>query len=294
MDGPCVEVREADFPRKLLIDAHFPEPWVCSGMSEHERASVVEAAALAGSEVAAEFFRTDIEVETKGGKTDVVTQADRDAQRRVIEVIRESFAEDAMVGEEEDELKQVPETGAAWVIDPIDGTNNYVRDIPLWATSVAAVVEGEAVAAANVLPAVDDVFLADGDGVWLNGESVSVSDRADPETFAVSPTIWWGFDERDDYAAVCEGIVENFGDMRRFGSAQVTLSMVASGQLEATLTDVETNPWDTVAGVFMVREAGGVVTDVHGDRWTPDSQGLVASNGEAHDVVLDAAQRALE
>jgi len=263
-------------------------------MSESDRAAVVESAARAGSRVAEEFYRTDIDVETKGGKTDVVTHADRDAQRRVIEVVRESFPEDAIVGEEEDELKEVPDSGAAWVIDPIDGTNNYVRDIPMWATSVAAVVDGEAVAAANIVPALGDAYVADDSGVRLNGETVSVSDSTDPETFAVAPTIWWEFADRDAYADVCRGVVENFGDMRRFGSAQVTLSMVAAGQLEATVTDVETNPWDTVAGVFMVRQAGGTVTDVHGDHWTPESEGLVASNGEAHDLVVDAARRAIE
>ena len=255
-----------------------------------DRVAVAERAARAGSEVAHAAFRTGIDVETKTGKTDVVTQADREAQRRVIEVIRETHQEDAIVGEEEDELKEVPEAGAAWVIDPIDGTNNFVRDTQIWATSVAAVRDGEAVAAANVLPALGDAYIASEGSVTLNGEPIAVSEKTDPETFAVAPTIWWGFDRRDEYANVCRAVVERFGDMRRYGCAQAVLSMVASGQLEAALTNVYANPWDTVAGAFMVRQAGGVVTDVHGDRWTPDSEGLVASNGEAHDVVLDAAR----
>ncbi len=257
---------------------------------DEDRASVAERAAIAGSEVAFEAFRTGIDVEIKSGKTDVVTQADRDAQRRVIEVIRESHPEDAIVGEEEDELKEVPDTGAAWVVDPIDGTNNFVRDVQIWATSVAAVKDGEAVAAANVLPALGDTYVA-GDGeVTRNGEPVSVSHRSDPETFAVVPTIWWGFDERDQYAAACEAIVERFADMRRYGCAQAALSMVASGQIEGAITNVTVNAWDSVAGVHLIRQAGGVVTDVHGDRWEPGCDGLVASNGEAHDVVLEAAQ----
>ncbi|MGB9987768.1 inositol monophosphatase family protein [Salarchaeum japonicum] len=263
-------------------------------MSERERAAVVESAARAGARVADEFFRTDIEVETKNGKTDVVTHADRDAQREVIEVVRESFPEDAIVGEEEDELKAVPDRGPVWVIDPIDGTNNYVRDIPVWATSVAAVEDGAAVAAANVLPALGDVYVSNEDGVWLNDEPISVSDEDDPEGFTVSPTVWWSFADRDEYAGICEGLVERFGDLRRFGSAQATLSMVAAGQLEATVTNVETNPWDTVAGVHMVRQAGGRVTDIEGEPWTPESTGLVASNDTRHEDVLAAARRAIE
>ncbi|WP_232685955.1 inositol monophosphatase family protein [Halobacterium zhouii] len=255
-----------------------------------DRVDVAERAARAGGEVAHAAFRTGIDVETKDGKTDVVTQADREAQHRVIEVIRESHEEDAIVGEEDDELKAVPESGAAWVIDPIDGTNNFVRDTQIWATSVAAVRDGEAVAAANVLPALDDTYVAGKNGVTRNGESIAVSEKTDPETFAVAPTIWWGFDRRDEYANACRAVVERFGDMRRYGCAQAVLSMVASGQLEAAITNVHANPWDSVAGVFMVRQAGGVVTDVHGERWVPGCEGIVASNDEAHDVVLDAAQ----
>jgi myo-inositol-1(or 4)-monophosphatase len=258
------------------------------------RAALAVEAAEAGAAVAAQRFRTGIDVEVKGGKTDVVTEADRLAQRRVIEAIRGEFPDDAVVGEEEDERKTVPEDGAAWVIDPIDGTNNFVRDGRVWATSVAAVVDGEAVAAANVLPAMGDTYAVGPDGVTRNGDPVAVSDAADPEVFAVSPTVWWPRDRRDEYAAVVREVVERFGDVRRYGCAQATLSMVADGGLEAAVTNLRANPWDTVAGVEMVRAAGGVVTDVYGDRWRHDSTGLVASNGEAHGELLEAVRVAEE
>ena len=256
------------------------------------RLELAERAATAGSEIASEGFRHDLTVETKSNKTDVVTEFDRRSQRRVIEVIEAEFPDDAIVGEEEDALKEVPAEGDVWVVDPIDGTNNFVRGIPLWTTSVAAVCDGETVAAANVCPALGDVYTADGDGAYLNGETISVSDRTDPETFTVCPTIWWDFDRREEYAATVEGIVKRFGDMRRFGCAQIVLGMVASGALDGTVTNVVPNPWDTVAGVFMVRRAGGTVTDIHGEPWTTESRGLVASNGEAHDEVLAAAREA--
>ena len=259
-------------------------------MNDDDRAALARRAATAGSEVAAREYRTGIDVETKSGKTDVVTEADRETQRRVIEVIREERPDDAIVGEEEDELKAVPDEGDAWVIDPIDGTNNYVREIPIWTTSVAAVRDGEPVAATNASPALGDTYVSGPDGVEVNGDAISVSERTDPATFTVAPTFWWGFDRRDEYAAICREIVERFGDMRRFGCAQLTLAMVARGSLEGTITNVAPNPWDTVAGVHMVRRAGGTVTDLDGDRWRHDSGGLVASNGEAHDEVLAAAR----
>ncbi|MFC6755171.1 inositol monophosphatase family protein, partial [Halorubrum tibetense] len=120
-----------------------------------KRAAVTEAAARAGARVANDAFRTDMPVEEKGAD-DVVTEADRAAQRTVIERIRESFPEDTVVGEEEDAHKRVPDEGAAWVIDPIDGTHNFVREIRFWGTAVAAVIDGEPVAAATVAPALGD------------------------------------------------------------------------------------------------------------------------------------------
>ena len=254
------------------------------------RATVAERAARAGGDLALDRFRSGIDVETKDGKTDVVTQADRDAQSRVIEVIREEFPDDAIVGEEEDALKEVPDQGPAWVIDPIDGTNNYVRNIPIWATSVAAVVDGEPVAATNAMPAIDDYYVADGERTRLNGDPVSVSRREDPEACTVSPTLWWDFDHREQYASAVRAIVERFGDMRRFGCAQATLSLVADGGLDGTLSDIYPNPWDTVAGVHLVRNAGGRATDIHGERWHHDSEGVVVSNGAVHATVLEAVR----
>ena len=254
-----------------------------------ERAAVAEAAARAGARVANDAFRTEIPVEEKGAD-DVVTEADRAAQRTVIERIRESFPEDTVVGEEEDARKRVPDEGAAWVIDPIDGTHNFVREIRVWGTAVAAVIDGEPVAAATVAPALDDSYTADLDGAYRNGEPMRVNDVADPRRGAVDPTLWWDYDARDEYANACEAIVDRFGDMRRLGAAQIVLPTVAAGGLEGTITNLRANPWDSVAGVFMIRQAGGTVTDLEGNRWRHDSVGLVASNGTLHDEVLAAAQ----
>ena len=254
-----------------------------------ERLAVAECAARAGGRVAHDHFRSDIDVESKG-EDDVVTEADRAAQRTVIESIRESFPDDAVVGEEEDERKTVPDEGASWVIDPIDGTHNYVRDIRMWGTAVAAVVDGEPVAAATVCPALGDVYTADGDGAYRNGDPIAVNDVADPHRATVSPTLWWDHDARDEYANACEGIVRRFADMRRFGAAQVVLPTVAAGGLEGVVSNLRANPWDSVGGVFMIRQAGGRVTDLEGNRWRHDSTGLVASNGSLHDEVLAAAR----
>lgn len=255
-----------------------------------DRVTTAERAARAGSSVALESFRTDLRVEQKGGKTDVVTRADSEAQTRVAAAIDDAHPDDAFVGEEDDAAKAVPASGAAWIVDPIDGTANFVRGRRDWGTAVAAVVDADPVAAAVDFPALGDTYVADESETRRNGERVSVSDRSDPERCTVVPTAWWGFDRRDEFAAAARAVVERFGDMRRPGCSQATLAGVADGAFDGAVTNVETHPWDTVAGVHMIRRAGGRVTDIDGNPWRHDSTGLVASNGRVHDELLDAAR----
>jgi myo-inositol-1(or 4)-monophosphatase len=258
---------------------------------------IVARAAEAGGSAALEQFRSGVPSETKGGADrvvnagDVVTRADKEAQRRTIERIREERSDGEVVGEEEDESKVVPEQGLAWIIDPIDGTYNYVRNKVYWATCVAAVRDGEPVAAVTTLPALGDRFHAGPDGVRFNDQPITVSDRTDPATFIVAPIALPPYGQREDYGDGIGDMFERFGDIRRIGSIQITLALVASGRLDGTVTASTTNPWDTVGGVSMVRRAGGTVTDKEGDRWTPESRGLVASNGNAHEELLAVAAR---
>ena len=257
---------------------------------DNDRARIARSAAEAGAAIASDRFRSDLEIETKAGKTDVVTRADRDAQTAVVDAITTAFPGEPVVGEEDQERAAVPEEGPAWIVDPIDGTDNYVRGIGVFATAVAAVVDGDPVASAVVFPALEDVYQAGPKGVFRNGEPITVSDRADPEVCVVCPLIWWDFDRRGEYAAANRAIVTRFGDMRRLGCAQAALGLVAAGAYDGVITNVEANPWDTVAGVHMIREAGGTVTDLEGDPWRHDSTGLVASNGHVHGEVLEAAR----
>ncbi|WP_436908608.1 inositol monophosphatase family protein [Halosimplex marinum] len=253
------------------------------------RRAAAERAARAGGEVAASLFRGDLAVETKDNETDYVTRADGEAQEAAVEVLRERYPDEPVVGEEADARKTVPETGRAWVVDPIDGSHNYVRGGRVWGTCVAAVRDGEPVAAATVCPALGDAYVAGEGPTERNGEVVAVSDRADPATCSVAPTVWWPSDRRDEFARAAEAVVTRFGDLRRPGSVQVALAQVAAGRLDAAITNVAVNPWDSIAGAHLVRRAGGRVTDLAGDRWRHDATGLVASNGAVHDDALAAA-----
>ena len=249
-------------------------------------------AAVEGATVAHRLFRTELDIETKGSKMDFVTRADTNTQRRVIEIIKNRYPEATIVGEEEDERKSLPEDGNAWVVDPIDGTTNFVRGAQLWTTTVAAVRNHETVAATTVAPALDDVYTADSNGTMLNGERTAVSTETDLEQFIVAPILRYGSERDEEFGDLLRGLIRQFGDLRRFGCAQVTLGMVASGTIDATIsTQPEPNPWDTIAGVYLVEQAGGTVTDLDGNRWTPDAEGIVASNGTRHDEVVEHVAR---
>lgn len=258
-------------------------------MAAHDRRIVAERAAQAGADVAAASFRRPLEVETKSGPTDLVTEVDRNAQEAVVEVIRSADPDGVVVAEEDGLDGTVPAEGTAWIVDPIDGTGNYVAGSRLWATSVATVVDGEAVAAATLMPAYGDEYALGPERVTRSGGPVSPSEREDPATFTVSP-LGVPRGGRERFAALCDVLLERTGDLRRLGCAQAALAMVASGELDAVVATRSLDPWDTVAGAAMVERAGGVVTDAQGDPWHPHADGLVASNGRAHDALVAAAR----
>ena len=257
---------------------------------------VATAAAAAGAQVAASGFDTDLDVDLKGdgtgpvGPADVVTESDREAQRHVVEVLEDRDPESTIVGEENDAAKTVPETGRAWVIDPIDGTYNFVRGLHYWTTSVAGTVNGEPVAACSVLPALETTYHADDSGAYRDDAAIAVSEQSAAASATVAPIIPPSYGERGTYVEGLGTLFERFGTTLRLCSAQATFALIANGSIDAAVTPQRPHPWDSLAGAYLVRQAGGVVTDLDGDRWTTDSDSMVASNGDVHDELLDAAQ----
>lgn len=252
-----------------------------------ERREMARTAAERGATVALDHFETDLDERVKSGKVDVVTEADEAAQDAVIEAIREHYPEEPIVGEEGDQRKTLPESGPAWVVDPIDGTNNFVHGVRRWATAVAFVRDGEPVVSVIEVPALAETYVADETGVSLNDAPIEVSDRSDPDTFVVATTLRYTSGLRDEYVTLMDNTIREFDQFQRVGSTQFTLALVARGSLDVAVGLGVADPWDTVAGVQMVRQAGGTVTDIDGERWRHDSDGLVATNGAAHDAVLD-------
>lgn len=264
---------------------------------ELDLTDIVTEAATAGGAVAVEGFAAETTAENKGdegvpaGPADVVTEFDRSAQRRVTEILNRHDPDAAIVGEENDANKTVPSTGRAWVIDPIDGTFNFVRGIHYWTTSVAATVDGEGVAACSVLPSLDTIYHADDTGAYRDGNRIEVSNRSELRSATVAPITPPPYGQRGDYVEGLSHLFDCWGTTVRFCSSQATLALLAQGSLEAAVTPQRPNPWDSLVGVHLIRRAGGTVTDIDGNPWTVKSDSLVASNGTVHGELLEIARQ---
>jgi histidinol phosphatase-like enzyme (inositol monophosphatase family) len=233
--------------------------------------AVADVASLAG-DTAHGLYSRSIPVERKGDGSPV-THADRTAERAAREWIGKRFPEHGIVGEELGVTR--PDAELRWFLDPIDGTQSYIRGVPLWG-SLAAVARGEEILAGAIYcPAVDElVCAAVGEGCWCNGVRVRVSNVAHLRDAAVLTT-----DPRmsshADRAAGWTTLASQAGIARGWSDCYGYL-LVATGRAEAMLDPVMT-PWDAAALLPVVSEAGGVITDWTG-RVTAFGDGIVASN----------------
>ncbi|MBC6449437.1 inositol monophosphatase family protein [Actinokineospora xionganensis] len=197
------------------------------------------------------------DVDTKSTATDVVTAADRAAERLIRERIAELRPEDAVLGEEDGGA--VGE-GVTWVVDPIDGTVNYLYGYPWYCVSVAARVDGHSVAGAIVEPVSGRVWTAaKGAGAWLDGRPLRVSTPESVELSLVSTGFAYSRQRRTDQAAVAARLLARVRDIRRGGSSAMDLCAVAAGWVDAYY-ERGLSPWDWAAGALIAAEAGAMVS----------------------------------
>ena len=243
------------------------------------RLEVAIAAARAAGEVALRHFRTALDVEFKDDRSPV-TRADRECEQRIIDVIRSAFPDHGFVGEE---LGEQPGVTARWIIDPIDGTKNFIRGIPYFATLIGLEEDGAITTGVVYAPAVDDLLYAQrGYGAFDRRGALRVSTiprlRESMVVFGGLGIFrragrWQGFERLVD----ASGRQRGFGDY--FGH-----TFVARGQAEA-MVELDLKPWDMAPIKILIEEAGGRFTDVAG---VPTIYGgsAVASNGLVHDEIL--------
>ena len=246
---------------------------------------VAQAACDEADELARTHFRRDLQIETKPDRS-FVTQADTAIERRIRERLTDAFPEHGLVGEE----YGTRDAGASvrWYIDPIDGTHNFIRGIPLFGTLLAVERDGELQAAVMSAPALDERWWAHrGGGAWARDRGV-----AEPRPIQVSGVTSLGDTQilygsgRDivesGRAPGFEALLRDVWRERGFGDFW-GYALIAEGAAEAMI-EVELSPWDAAAPALIVEEAGGRATDLDGRR-AIDSGTFLASNGRLHDTI---------
>ena len=201
-------------------------------------------------------------IETKSSPTDLVTEADREAEALIVRRILSARPDDGLLGEE-GALRE-GRSGLRWLIDPIDGTTNFVYGVPAYSVSIGVERDGEMVAGVVHDVAMQEAYTASlGAGAHVNGRPIHVGDRTDLAT-----TLWgigFAYDKlrRGNQANFYDRVMTHIRDVRRMGSAALDLCRVACGQLDGYF-EFQLNPWDIAAGRIVLTEAGGVAGGFHG------------------------------
>jgi myo-inositol-1(or 4)-monophosphatase len=226
------------------------------------------------------------------GRADLVTEVDEAAERAIQDAIRDFFPRDAFVAEEFSAAAEA--VGRRWIVDPLDGTVNYVHGHPFACVSIALVdEEGPRVGVINA-PFLGEVYHATrGGGAFLNGQVIGVSRVTDPAAtlLATGFPFKQGKGRVEVYFRLVSELVLTTHGVRRAGAAALDLAYVACGRVDGFF-EIGLAPWDVAAGILLVREAGGQVTGWPGDAEEPLRSGrIIATNGPVHPWLLETAGR---
>jgi myo-inositol-1(or 4)-monophosphatase len=199
-------------------------------------------------------------VESKSTATDLVSDADRVSEAAVKELLANERPDDGLLAEEGS--SQESASGRRWVIDPLDGTVNYLYGLPAWCVSVALEDAAGAAVAVVLDPLRDEIFTAErGAGARLNGHEIHVSGEERPERALIATGFSYSEDVRAEQAEVVARVLPRFRDIRRAGAAALDLSHVAAGRLDGYY-ERGLKPWDWAAARLIVSEAGGAVAEL--------------------------------
>ena len=224
------------------------------------------------------------DVAQKGAsEIDLVTVADRESEAAVLAVLRGRHPEHAILAEESGGDRG-RHAGGRFIVDPLDGTTNFAHGMPIFSVSIALEVDGVIVAGGVESPILGERFLAErGSGATRNGRPIAVSRT--PSLDRALLVTGFPYDRRariDHYLAPVRAFLLEAHGVLRLGSAALDLASVACGRLDA-FWEEGLSPWDTAAGMLLVQEAGGRVTDFRGDPFSPFGRETLASNGAIHE-----------
>lgn len=250
-----------------------------------------EAAARAGGRVLLDW-QGRITAREKGPK-DLVTEADLASQRAIEQIVLGAFPDHAFVGEEDTGVTHNDTAEYRWIVDPLDGTTNYVHRLQTFCVSVALEHQGEVIAGCVYDPMSDECYRASvGDGAFLNGEPIRVSRCAELPEALIAASFSADVPRDSEEVGRFMEILFTAQATRRLGSAALNLSYLAAGRLDGYFA-TSVSPWDVAAGVLIVREAGGVVSHVDGSAFDLANPRFAASSTpELHKRFIAALSKA--
>jgi myo-inositol-1(or 4)-monophosphatase len=238
-------------------------------LPEELLAIAVEQAGAAAELLLDGLRRTDTQVDTKTSTTDYVTELDRASERLIVDGILAARPHDGIVGEEGASVAGT--SGVTWLVDPLDGTTNFVYGIPGFSVSIAVQLDGATVAGVVHDVVHEEVYTATkGGGAFRNGRPIAPTGLTDPALALVGTGFSYVADWRREQARVLDRVAHRIGNLRRIGSAAVDICMVACGRTDAYY-EWGLNPWDWAAGRVIAEEAGARVAPLDGDPDLPAS-----------------------
>jgi len=246
----------------------------------------VRAARNAGNVIVRAFEQTDkLEIESKG-TNDFVTNVDLSAEQAIIETIKKSYPDHSIVSEECGVIEG-KDNDYQWIIDPLDGTTNFVKGIPHFAVSIALKVKGKLDQAVVYDPIRGELFTASrGKGAQLNGFRIRVKQHKDLSGAVLATGFPFKYKQHTNaYLEMFKTLFTKTSDMRRAGSAALDLAYVAAGRVDGFF-EIGLKPWDTAAGELLIIEAGGLVTDFVGGHNHQKSGNIVASSSRLLKEIL--------
>jgi len=229
------------------------------------------------------------EVRMKSSSTDLVSDLDIRAQKRIIAGLRQYFPGDSFWGEESEEAME----GSAhnlWVIDPIDGTTNFLYHLPFCAISVAYCIAGSPVMGVIHAPFLEEDFWAiRGEGAYLNGKRILISQTKYLRDALIGTGFPYSLELREKERKRYNRLLPACLDFRCFGSAALQLAYLSTGKLDAFF-EPELNFYDVAAALVLVEESGGVYSRMDGEPWDISSRTLIAANPELHAQMVEVLQ----
>lgn len=258
---------------------------------ETEREAAVEAARKAGAMIKQRVGHLEVSEISQKGRNDLVTAVDIEAQHIIYDVLGPGFADYGFLGEEDGPEVKRDISADQWIIDPLDGTTNFVHGLPPFSVSIGLQRGGEIVVGVILEIGRDELFEAvRGGGATMNGRPIHVSSVSSPETAMLAtgfPTRIYTTPFLREYLDVLKDTMHDWQSVRRMGSAAADLAYLACGRFDGFF-EIGLSPWDAAAGSLLIQEAGGKITDFKGGSDFLYRPQVLATNGLLHDRLMDA------